>query len=869
MAENRKRTNVGEEERVCKKIRSDLSSADKSQFQSKEMPVLSSPGIHPALIYLNQEPLSTLFSDNHPPDYNLISQFIKDEELEAENSFTQPNESILIIQSISQESMTPTPTTAPKPVEVALVFPDEQHVKVGFEEFNPLYIKCEPHSPSFSDLSSPSSPQHREESTLEQTGAGGFTVTDKQSAHASYFSNITLTPIKRTGDLLQTLADLEKPLTELITNLLAEHRGIKVFIVMDVEYESIIDASKPISDHLHTHFMPIFSEAEIPQFLSAVIQELILKNENFVKFKSGLRLKNIPRINISAAEHQPIAGRGFQVLPPFLANKRCIINVKNNDNRCFGYALLSSLEPNENHHQNIPSSYNQHFAKHHLDIIAYPVKLADIPAIEATLPFAINVFSFDDDTGHSRCPKYNSPKTGVPVIDLLYWNEHYALITNFNRFLGDIKKFHGRQHFCRRCFGHFWNEKVLVNHQSFCLGFNGCKTNIRMPPENSYCEFKSIKNQLKCPFVIYADFECLLPENQNQSPAHLSKTVTIQKHIPYSVGFKLVGPDLRTLSNQDVTLDYSNKPYEFHTGQNSAEWLLQRLMELESAILKVLFNEQRMGMTAEDTAAFTAATKCHICDKGWDRDEVAVHRAPESAKSLDSYDNEEPGIDEEIEEYEQEEECAQQPKQPRKIKWEKVRDHDHLTGKYRGAAHNFCNWQYRKQFQIPVFFHNLKNYDGHLIVRAMEKFPNYLIKPIAQGLEKYLIIGWGKHLVFKDTLQFMAASLEQLAKNLLNKGREHFVHLHHGFNETAARMDLILRKGVFPYDFMRTWQSIDFRMLPSRQNFFNNLKQEKCSVADYQHAHTVWNEFSCKTMKDYCELYMKTGKLFFPFFLFL
>ncbi len=145
----------------------------------------------------------------------------------------------------------------------------------------------------------------------------------------------------------------------------------------------------------------------------------------------------------------------------------------------------------------------------------------------------------------------------------------------------------------------------------------------------------------------------------------------------------------------------------------------------------------------------------------------------------------------------------------------------------------------------------------------MEKFPNYLIKPIAQGLEKYLIIGWGKHLVFKDTLQFMAASLEQLAKNLLNKGREHFVHLHHGFNETAARMDLILRKGVFPYDFMRTWQSIDFRMLPSRQNFFNNLKQEKCSVADYQHAHTVWNEFNCKTMKDYCELYMKTGKLFF------
>ena len=86
----------------------------------------------------------------------------------------------------------------------------------------------------------------------------------------------------------------------------------------------------------------------------------------------------------------------------------------------------------------------------------------------------------------------------------------------------------------------------------------------------------------------------------------------------------------------------------------------------------------------------------------------------------------------------------------------------------------------------------------------MERFRKYKITPIAQGLEKYLTIGWGKHIVFKDSLQFMSTSLDNLAKNLLSKGREHFVHLHKGFpGETAEKMDMIMRKGIYPYDYMR------------------------------------------------------------------
>ena len=49
----------------------------------------------------------------------------------------------------------------------------------------------------------------------------------------------------------------------------------------------------------------------------------------------------------------------------------------------------------------------------------------------------------------------------------------------------------------------------------------------------------------------------------------------------------------------------------------------------------------------------------------------------------------------------------------------KCRDHDHKTGKYRGAAHNKCNLLYQEPQHIPVIFHNLSGYDAHVLVKNL------------------------------------------------------------------------------------------------------------------------------------------------------
>ena len=66
------------------------------------------------------------------------------------------------------------------------------------------------------------------------------------------------------------------------------------------------------------------------------------------------------------------------------------------------------------------------------------------------------------------------------------------------------------------------------------------------------------------------------------------------------------------------------------------------------------------------------------------------------------------------------------------------RDHCHWTGEFRGTAHNHCNRQYRTTYKIPVFFHYMSGYDGHIIFENIAKFD--MKKPptgIAKSLEKY------------------------------------------------------------------------------------------------------------------------------------
>src|SRR5438093_11693823 len=72
----------------------------------------------------------------------------------------------------------------------------------------------------------------------------------------------------------------------------------------------------------------------------------------------------------------------------------------------------------------------------------------------------------------------------------------------------------------------------------------------------------------------------------------------------------------------------------------------------------------------------------------------------------------------------------------------KVRDHCHVSGKYRGAACNFCNLQMKITYKIPVIFHNLRGYDSHMLIQELGKFQKG-IKVIPNNMEKYMSFSIG------------------------------------------------------------------------------------------------------------------------------
>ena len=84
------------------------------------------------------------------------------------------------------------------------------------------------------------------------------------------------------------------------------------------------------------------------------------------------------------------------------------------------------------------------------------------------------------------------------------------------------------------------------------------------------------------------------------------------------------------------------------------------------------------------------------------------------------------------------------------------------------------------------------------------------------GMEKYLTLGWGEHLVFKDSLQFLASSLETLASNLLRSGKDLFKQLGTSFQVNGAahpHFDMLLGKGVFTYVHLDAWEKMNERAL--------------------------------------------------------
>ena len=113
------------------------------------------------------------------------------------------------------------------------------------------------------------------------------------------------------------------------------------------------------------------------------------------------------------ASYEPLKGLSSKLLPKFIENTKAVVNIRNKDNRCFGYAMLYILERPKNTCKlnKQPNSYtNEMFESNNLLELPYPIHYSDVSKYEDLLQCNRNVFSFFDDDGKARYPMFISRK---------------------------------------------------------------------------------------------------------------------------------------------------------------------------------------------------------------------------------------------------------------------------------------------------------------------------------------------------------------------------------------------------------------------------------------------------------------------------
>ena len=428
--------------------------------------------------------------------------------------------------------------------------------------------------------------------------------------------------------------------------------------------------------------------------------------------------------------------------------------------------------------------------------------------------------------------------------------KHFVLVKDVNQLNFNISKHKTKKYFCMYCLQYFHTEYHLENHKEDCLTINGTQK-IKMPEEGSKVYFQNYQNQLPGPFAIYADLEAITKKIDTCSPpGDKSYTQAYQKHEPSGFGYKVVF---------HYDQKYS-KPAVIYRGENVIEKFIQHLLEEVKDCQKVIRKDfqKPFVMTAKEGEDFKKAEKCWICDRKYKREKTEEEKEKDEEYYWIGGDLYKP----------EEKEKTEKEKERGRIANEPVRDHCHITGKYRGSAHRKCNLKLQisaEKIKIPVIIHNLKGYDSHLIIdklgdiikeRDLKGEEPLNVNVIATNAEKYIAIYLDKHLAFIDSFQFMSSSLANLAKNLPDNK---YIHTSEAFQ--GEKLALMKAKGVYPYDYMDAVEKFAEKRLPNKEDFYSLLTDEDISDEEYQHAQKVWDTFGIENMGQYHDLYLKSDVL--------
>ena len=379
--------------------------------------------------------------------------------------------------------------------------------------------------------------------------------------------------------------------------------------------------------------------------------ELSDQLDEFEQGESGYIFDSIKKLTVKMFKYHDIRASSYCKLPKSFSNSKSIVKIQNNDNYCFLWSILAYKYKVDNHRERI-SHYTNHFHELNQGDIQFPMKIKDIPSFERLNNLNINVFelSANDKT---LSPKYVNKNYYDEQIDLLLYENHYCLITNLHNFCRNNVNY---THLCRRCLNTYSDQSKLEEHMLRCIEQKVC--NISYMHSNQKIKFNDWYMKIDPPMWIAADFECMnIPINDHNNNNdddndnvkvidHDNNGVTDKLFInkPLAIGYNIV-------KNPDYdNLNLEKDGYIKYLGEDCVEWFIKEMLEIESYMKTYFKNE--LEYNPDTIPENYNQITCWLCEKEFKFKEIKENPV--------------------------------------------FRDHCHLTGRFRGLAHNKCNLNTRK-----------------------------------------------------------------------------------------------------------------------------------------------------------------------------
>ena len=314
---------------------------------------------------------------------------------------------------------------------------------------------------------------------------------DESREQSSAFNRMLLTRewrIRGATDPLSLMAKYHSALKRSLISVLVKHAA-KMYI--NVEISMVRKDQLGIKERAKTYFQGstriLLRASQIPEMLQSSTEKINQSFDEFLRDGSGWILESIDYLRLYTAEYAPMQGKSYIPTPSSIVNKNAIINIQNEDEKCFEYAIIASQHYNkidDKTHSTRPGQYSRWMKgeeRFNFDGCSQPMKIEDISKFEKNNNLAINVYHIKSDGKLITPLRITEKSTRLEdfVNLLLIEGEndcHYTWIRNLDRLLsyGD----HNQRKFCPFCLQGFnvRYKKTLEEHLPLCREYGGQKT---------------------------------------------------------------------------------------------------------------------------------------------------------------------------------------------------------------------------------------------------------------------------------------------------------------------------------------------------------------------------------------------------------